>query len=48
MEEINKSLKEKQEKAINQVKEMVQNLKIEIEAIKKNTNRVKSGNGKSG
>ena len=34
MEETNKSLKENQEKAIKQVKETVQNLKTEIEAIK--------------
>ena len=35
MKEINKSLKENQEKAIKQVKGMVQNLKTEIEVIKK-------------
>ena len=35
LEEINKSLKENQEKAIKQVKETVQDLKGEIEAIKK-------------
>ena len=35
MEEINKALKENQEKAIKWVKEMVWDLKTEIEAIKK-------------
>ena len=35
LEEINKSLKENQEKATKQVKETVQDLKTEIEAIKK-------------
>lgn len=35
MEEINKSLKENQEKAIKQVKETDQDLKIETESIKK-------------
>ena len=35
MEEINKSLKENQEKAIKQMKETIQDLKTEIETIKK-------------
>ena len=35
MEEINKSLKERQEKTIKPVKESVHDLKVEIEAIKK-------------
>ena len=35
MEEINKSLKENQEKALKQMEEMIQDLKTEIETIKK-------------
>ena len=35
MEEINKSLKENQEKAIKHMKETIQDLKTEIETIKK-------------
>ena len=35
MEEINKSLKENQEKAIKQVKEMIKDLKTDIETIQK-------------
>ena len=35
LEEINKSLKENQEKTIKQVKEMIKDLKTEIETIKK-------------
>ena len=48
MEEINNSLKENEEKAVKQVKEMIQDSKIKIETIKKTQTKGNFGNVKYG